>query len=121
MFELVGNYLQGKACKGYASPLDARLPRKDEVNAKVETVARLDPIVLCDPSKLDKLGCRGAPDWLIEVQSPSTALKDMNTKRSLYEQHRVQDIGLSARRSLDYGVYTGCTRTVRTARCIWHG
>jgi len=42
-------------------------------------------------TKLDKQGCRGAPDWIAEVLSPSTALKDINAKRSLYQQHGVQE------------------------------
>ena len=94
VFELgrqIGNYLQGKPCKGYTAPFDVRLPRQDEADAKVETVVQPDLSVICDPSKLDKQGCRGAPDWIIEVLSPSTALKDMNTKRGLYERHGVQE------------------------------
>ena len=87
----IGNYLQGKPCKVYVAPFDIRLPRQDEVDAKVETVVQPDLSIICDPSKLDKLGCRGAPDWIVEVLSPSTTLKDMNTKRSLYEQHGVQE------------------------------
>jgi Uma2 family endonuclease len=90
----IGNYLQGKPCEVYVAHFDVRLPRKDEADAKVETVVQPDLSIICDQSKLDKLdklGCRGAPDWIVEVLSPSTALKDMNTKRSLYEQHGVQE------------------------------
>jgi Uma2 family endonuclease len=94
VFELsaqIRNYLQGKPCKGYTAPFDVRLPYKNEADALVETVVQPDLSVICDQSKLDKLGCRGAPDWIIEVLSPSTALRDMNTKRSLYQQHGVQE------------------------------
>ena len=94
VFELgrqIGNYLQGKPCKGYTAPFDVRLPRKDEADAKIETVVQPDLSVICDPTKLDRLGCRGAPDWIVEVLSPSTTLKDMNTKRSLYELHGVRE------------------------------
>ncbi len=94
VFELGGqvrNYLQGKPCKGYTAPFDVRLPRQDEADAKVETVVQPDLSVICDPSKLDKQGCRGAPDWIVEVLSPSTALKDMDSKRSLYQRHGVQE------------------------------
>jgi Uma2 family endonuclease len=87
----VGNYLYGKSCKFYVAPFDVRLPRQDEADAKVETVVQPDLSVICDPSKLDKQGCRGAPDWIIEVLSPSTALKDMDSKRSLYQRHGVQE------------------------------
>ena len=94
VFELgrqIGNYLQGKPCKGYTAPFDVRLPRQDEADAKVETVVQPDLNVICDPSKLDKQGCRGAPDWIVEVLSPSTALKDMDSKRGLYQRHGVQE------------------------------
>ncbi|MDI1276343.1 Uma2 family endonuclease [Methylobacter sp.] len=94
VFELgrqVVNYLQGKPCKGYTAHFDVRLPRKDEADANVETVVQPDLSVICDPAKLDKQGCRGAPDWIVEVLSPSTALKDMNTKRGLYQLHGVQE------------------------------
>jgi Uma2 family endonuclease len=87
----IGNYLQGKPCKIYVAPFDVRLPRQDEADANVETVVQPDLSIICDKAKLDKLGCRGAPDWIVEVLSPSTTLKDMNTKRSLYEQHGVQE------------------------------
>lgn len=94
VFELGGqvrNYLQGKPCKGYVAPFDVRLPRTNEADAKIETVVQPDLSVICDPSKLDKLGCRGAPDWIVEVLSPSTTLRDMNTKLVLYEQHGVPE------------------------------
>jgi len=87
----VGNYLQGKTCEIYVAPFDVRLPYRDEADNDVETVVQPDLSVICDPSRLDKKGCRGAPDWIIEVLSPSTALKDMNAKRSLYQQHGVQE------------------------------
>jgi Uma2 family endonuclease len=94
VFELgrqIGNYLQGKTCKGYVAPFDVRLPHNNEADDSITTTVQPDISVICDPSKLDKLGCRGAPDWIIEVLSPSTALKDMNSKRSLYEQHGVKE------------------------------
>ncbi len=31
-----------------------------------------DISVICDKGKLDSRGCHGAPDWVIEVISPST-------------------------------------------------
>ena len=53
-----------------------------------------DISVICDTAKLDDKGCRGAPDWIIEVLSPSTVLKDMNTKRDLYQRHGVREYWL---------------------------
>ena len=87
-------YMQGKPCKVYLAPFDVRLPRKDEADEDVETVVQPDIVVVCDKLKLDKKGCRGAPDWVIEVLSPSTTFKDMNTKRSLYEAHGIREYWL---------------------------
>ena len=41
--------------------------------------------MVCDKSKLDYHGCVGAPDWIIEILSASTASKDLREKYDLYE------------------------------------
>jgi Uma2 family endonuclease len=51
--------------------------------------------VVCDPAKLDDRGCRGAPDWIIEVLSPATAGHDQIRKLALYERHRVREYWLA--------------------------
>ncbi len=87
----IDRHLEGKPCEVYVAPFDVRLPRHDEADDDVDTTVQPDLAVICDKNKLDDKGCRGAPDWIIEVLSPSTALKDMDKKRWLYEQHRVQE------------------------------
>lgn len=39
-----------------------RLPRTDEADERIDTVVRPDVLVVCDPSKLDRRGVRGARD-----------------------------------------------------------
>lgn len=87
----MGLFLRGKSCEAYAAPFSVRLPHRDEADDRIDTVVEPDLSVICDRSKLDRYGCRGAPDWIVEVLSPSTALRDMNSKRSLYEQHGVRE------------------------------
>jgi Uma2 family endonuclease len=97
VFELgrqIGNYLQGKPCKGYVAPFDVRLPRGNEADDDIDTVVQPDISVICDNAKLDDKGCRGAPDWIIEILSPSTALKDMDNKRELYQAYGVREYWL---------------------------
>ena len=53
-----------------------------------------DILVVCDEKKLDDKGCRGAPDLVVEVLSPSTAPKDHITKKRLYEKHGVKEYWL---------------------------
>ena len=42
-------------------------------------------------NQISKNGCHGAPTIIIEVLSPSTALKDFNEKFNLYQKHGVQE------------------------------
>lgn len=48
----------------------------------------------CKASKLDEGGCRGAPDWIVEVVSPSSASMDQVRKRALYEPAGVREYWL---------------------------
>ena len=86
----IHNYLrQAGRCEVYVAPFDVRLPVSDEPDDDVHSVVQPDIAVICDPAKLDDKGCRGAPDWIIEVLSPSTAAKDQIQKLALYEKHGV--------------------------------
>ena len=79
-------------CKVRTAPFDVRLPQNGETeNEKIYTVVQPDICVVCDLSKLDKNGCIGAPDMIIEISSPSTSKRDMNDKFILYEKHGVKE------------------------------
>jgi Uma2 family endonuclease len=60
----------------------------------VDTVVQPDLSVVCDPTKLDERGCRGAPDWVVEVLSPATASHDLILKRRIYERAGVREYWL---------------------------
>jgi Uma2 family endonuclease len=94
IFRQIANFLEGRPCKVYVAPFDVRLPAGDEADAEVKTVIQPDISVICDPAKLDDAGCRGAPDWIVEVLSPGTAAKDQIRKRELYERHGVREYWL---------------------------
>lgn len=81
-------------CQSYIAPFDVRLPAKGDADGDEDTVVQPDLVVICDESKLDERGARGAPDWLVEVLSPSTASHDQIRKRDLYEQHGVREYWL---------------------------
>jgi len=86
--------LDGKPCRPFIAPFDVRLPRGDEADRDVDTVVQPDLVVVCDRAKLDERGCRGAPDWVVEVLSPSTAGHDLIIKRQLYERAGVREYWL---------------------------
>ena len=86
--------LQGKACRAFVAPLDVRLPKQSEADEQIDTVIQPDVFVVCDQNKLDKRGVHGAPDWIVEVLSSSTASYDQIKKRRLYESHGVREFWL---------------------------
>lgn len=85
-------YLKGKKCKVYAAPFDVRLFEVDGDRPEdVDTVVEPDITVVCDPAKLDERGCKGAPDMVVEILSPSTQRHDRFTKFSLYQRAGVRE------------------------------
>lgn len=94
IFRQAANALAGGPCRAFVAPVDVRLPAADEADEGIETVVQPDVFVVCDPAKLDRRGVRGAPDWVVEVLSPSTAGHDQILKRRVYERHRVAELWL---------------------------
>lgn len=85
-------YLKGKRCKVYAAPFAVRLFEKDgESPNDVDTMVEPDISVICDTSKVDKHGCKGAPDMVVEILSPSTRRHDRLTKFNLYQRAGVRE------------------------------
>jgi len=85
-------FLKGKGCKVFAAPFDVRLTRSTGPgDAQVTTVVQPDICVVCDLGKLDKRGCLGAPDWIVEIVSPGNVTHDTKTKFDLYEENGVRE------------------------------
>lgn len=81
------NYIQGKRgkCRVYVSKF-AVFPKKDNKN-----YVEPDVTVVCDRDKLDKRGCSGAPEWVIEIVSPSSVKMDYERKKKLYQESGVEE------------------------------
>ncbi|MGF1643726.1 MAG: Uma2 family endonuclease [Thiotrichales bacterium] len=89
LFRQIADALEDSECEVNIAPFDVRLPEADEADAQFVTVVQPDIAVVCDRSKLDDRGCRGAPDWIVEVLSPATAAHDQVRRLALYERHGV--------------------------------
>lgn len=88
-----GSFLAGKPCTFYGAPFDVRIPSfAEQDDGDIDTVVQPDIVVVCDRSKLDAKGCRGAPEMVVEILSPSTAAKDLKVKLSLYERRGVREV-----------------------------
>jgi len=82
---------KSKRCKVLFAPIDVRLfPKKDD---KDKTVLQPDLLVVCDPKKLeDGKACKGAPDLVIEILSPSNTHHDRMKKFAKYIEAKVKEI-----------------------------
>ncbi|WP_019907722.1 Uma2 family endonuclease [Thermoanaerobacter indiensis] len=90
---VIGNFIKEKnlECEVYVAPFDVRLIDKDETEENCKNVVQPDISVICDKSKLDDKGLKGAPDFIIEVVSPSNASIDYVKKLYLYEKFKVKE------------------------------
>lgn len=81
------NYIESKggSCEVYPAPFAVFL-NNDEY-----TYVEPDISVICDKSKLDEYGCNGAPDWVIEIVSPSSKQMDYFTKLFKYREAGVRE------------------------------
>ena len=81
-------FLKGHKCNVFIAPFSVRL----NADKKDDTVVAPDILVVCDESKLaDGKGVVGAPDFIVEVLSPSTVAHDWKTKYGLYQKYGVKE------------------------------
>lgn len=83
----IGNHISDNKgeCKVYPAPFAVFLFADD--SKYVEP----DISVICDKDKLDERGCKGAPDWIIEIVSSGSRRMDYYTKLSLYRSANVRE------------------------------
>lgn len=90
----IGNFLSDGKCEAFPAPFDVRFPKESDAPEDIVDVVQPDISVICDPSKIDEKGCLGAPDFIAEIISPSTAYKDYRNKYLLYEKNGVDEYWL---------------------------
>jgi Uma2 family endonuclease len=78
----IANYLHGKPCKVFPAPYDVRLFYAEDESDK--TVVQPDISVICDAEKIGSEGCRGAPDLVVAILSPSNTDNEYIRKFNLY-------------------------------------
>jgi len=82
-------YLTDKTCRVYPAPFCVRLDVEKDDN-DIKNVVEPDITIVCDSSKLDERGCKGSPDMIIEILSPSTGKNDRFIKFNKYEKAGVK-------------------------------
>lgn len=83
----IANYImdRGGDCKPLISPVDIQLDCDDK------TMVQPDVAILCGNDKVRKWGVFGAPDFVLEVISPSTKRKDYTKKLVKYMEAGVRE------------------------------
>jgi len=83
------NFLVGKECKVYPAPYDVRLFYEEDESD--DTVVQPDLSVVCEAKKRGKEGCRGAPEFVAEILSPSNSAIEMQRKFEVYRDAGVAE------------------------------
>ena len=83
----ITNYIDSKngKCDVYTAPFAVFLNEDDK------NYVEPDISVICDTDKLNDRGCNGAPDWIIEIISPSTEQRDYGIKLFKYRSVGVRE------------------------------
>ena len=90
LYRKIADYIDAKggSCKTYISPFAVFLNEDDK------TYVEPDISVICDSDKLTDQGCKGAPDWIIEIVSPGSRRMDYFTKLFKYRTAGVREYWL---------------------------
>lgn len=83
----IGQYIKttGGDCEIYPAPFAVNLDKNDK------NWVEPDISVICDKNKLTKKGCSGAPDFIIEIVSPTSRKTDYTQKNALYSETGVRE------------------------------
>jgi len=84
----LANFLVGNKCVVVPAPFDVCIFGKGDDDT---TVVQPDIVVICDKTVLDKKRCNGAPDFVVEILSPSTAKYDKQRKLNIYVKAGVRE------------------------------
>ncbi|MDR1042412.1 MAG: Uma2 family endonuclease [Clostridiales Family XIII bacterium] len=87
LYAIFRNFLAGKPCRTFVSPIDVRL----NADAEDDTVVQPDVIVVCDKSKIGDKSINGAPDLVVEILSPSSEQYDSGAKLDKYLESGVRE------------------------------
>ena len=84
---MLDSYIERKkgSCLVIPSPFDVILSEKPL------TIVQPDIMIVCDKNKLDENRCNGAPDFVIEIVSPSNPSDDYIKKAYYYKNYGVRE------------------------------
>jgi Uma2 family endonuclease len=94
MYRQLAEQLDGKRCQPFLAPADVKLPAKSFNSAGEAldfTIVQPDVFIVCDEDKVGEQYVNGAPDFIVEILSPSTRRKDTVEKLHKYSKVGVRE------------------------------
>ena len=87
IYRQIANFImdRGGDCQPFVTPVDVQL------DCDERTMVQPDVGILCHNDKIKKWGVYGAPDFVVEIISPSTKRKDYTKKLSKYMEAGVRE------------------------------
>lgn len=87
LFRKIADYIDSKdgSCEVFSAPFAVFLDA-DDIN-----YVEPDISVICNKDNITDDGCNGAPDWVIEIVSPSTRSRDYGIKLFKYRNSGVRE------------------------------
>lgn len=84
---LFNDYIFKKSgtCEVFTAPCDVKL------SDDLLTIVQPDVMIVCNPDKLDKNRCNGAPDFVVEIVSPNNPSDDYIRKLYYYKNFGVKE------------------------------
>ena len=84
---ILNTYIRKKdgSCKVFHAPFDVKL------SDNPLTIVQPDLMIVCDKNKLDGKRCNGAPDFVVEITSPSNSADDYIRKLYYYKNYGVRE------------------------------
>jgi Uma2 family endonuclease len=103
--QTLGSFIDSNkgTCEVYPAPFAVNLNANDKVWVEP------DISVICDEDKLSDHGCEGAPDWIIEILSPSSIRTDCAIKLFKYRSAGVREYWIvnPSRKSVQTYIFEG--------------
>ena len=99
------------SCKVYPAPFAVFLNQDDH------NYVEPDISVICDPNRINEKGCNGAPDFIIEIVSPSSQRMDYLTKLFKYRTAGVREYWIvdpDKKRITVYWIVNPMKQTIQT-------
>lgn len=93
---IIDTFLQGKRCEVFT---EAKILFEDR------KFYYPDLLIVCDPDKVKLNHIEGAPDFVVEILSPTTAKRDLSIKKDTYEKYGVKEYWIIDPKSENITVY----------------